>query len=346
MQSARELSVSVGITHACAGLDIPRASYYRWQTPPVPKPKTPRPSSPRALSEAERRETLAVLNSERFRDQAPAEIYAALLDEDVYLCSERTMYRILAANAMVKERRNQAIHPPYAAPRLAASAPNQVWSWDITKLLGPVKWTYYHLYVILDIFSRYVVGWMIADRESADLAALLVEETCRRQGIEAGQLTLHADRGSSMRSKPLACLLEDLGVGKPHSRPRVSNDNPYSESQFKTMKYHPDFPDRFESLQEARAFGEEFIRWYNEDHHHSGLRGLTPRMVHEGKVETVLRERQKVLDRIYELHPERFVRRPPSVAALPETVWINRPEQVIEPQSLLSNFTVELSHPC
>ena len=345
MQAVDELSADVGVVQACGSLNVPRSSFYREKTPPRAQPKTARPPSHRALSEEERREALAALNSERFRDQAPAEIYAALLDEGVYRCSERTLYRILEAEKQVKERRNQQIHPPHATPRLAASAPNQVWSWDITKLLGPAKWTYYYLYVILDIFSRYVVGWMTAERESAELASHLVEETCLRQGIERGQLTLHADRGSSMRSHPLACLLSDLGVSQSHSRPRVSNDNPYSESQFKTMKYRPEFPDRFTSLQDARAFCQKFFRWYNEEHHHSGLSGLTPAMVHYGKADQVLRERQRVLSQAYELHPERFVRRAPCVAVLQETVWINRPEQVIEPQALLSNFAIELSHP-
>ena len=343
-QAVDELSSAVGVASACASLNIPRSSYYREKTPPVSQPKGVRAPSHRALSEEERCTALAVMNSERFRDQTPPEIYAALLDEGMYLCSERTLYRILAAENQVKERRNQQIHPPRATPRLSASAPNQVWSWDITKLLGPAKWTYYQLYVILDIFSRYVVGWMVADRESAELATHLVEETCRRQGIESGQLTLHADRGSSMRSQPLACLLSDLGVGKSHSRPRVSNDNPYSESQFKTMKYRPEFPDRFSSLQDARAFCQDFFHWYNEEHHHSGLRGLTPAMVHEGNVDQIIRERQRVLDQAYDRHPERFVGRPPQVADLPETVWINRPEQVIEPPKLLSNFDTKLSH--
>jgi len=346
MQAAGELSKTIGVAQACAGLDIPRSSYYRATRPPRSKPKTARPPSPRVLSNEERREVLATLNSERFHDQSPAEIYAALLDEGVYVCSERTMYRILQSEGQAKERRNQQPHLPYATPRLAASAPNQVWSWDITKLRGPGKWTYYYLYVILDIFSRYVVGWMAAERESAELAKHLVEESCLRQGIEKKQLTLHADRGAAMRSHPLACLLADLGVGKSHSRPRVSNDNPYSESQFKTMKYRPEFPDRFASLQDARAFGQEFFRWYNEEHHHSGLEGLTPAMVHYGNVEQILRERQTVLNQAYARHPERFVRRPPRVEPLPETVWINRPEQVIEPQPLLSNFSPELSHPC
>jgi putative transposase len=345
MQAVDELSTALGVVQACAGLDVPRSLYYRAKRPPRPKPKTARPPSPRALSNEERREVLAALNSERFRDQAPAEIYAALLDEGVYVCSERTMYRILQSEGQAKERRDQQPHPPYATPRLAASAPNQVWSWDITKLRGPGKWTYYHLYVILDIFSRYAVGWMVAERESAELAKHLVEESYLRQGIEKKQLTLHADRGAAMRSQPLACLLSDLGVSKSHSRPRVSNDNPYSESQFKTMKYRPEFPERFASVQEARAFGQEFFRWYNEEHHHSGLEGLTPAMVHYGKVDRILRERQAVLSHAYERHPERFVRRPPRVEPLPETVWINRPEQVIEPQPLLSNFSIELSHP-
>ena len=262
MQAVQDLSSMVRVGHACASLAVPRASFYRWKQPPAAKPeRSPRPPSPRALATAERRQVLAVLHAERFVDQSPAEVYAALLDENTYLCSERTMYRILAAAGEGRERRNQAQHPPAAVPRLVATRPNQVWSWDITKLLGPVKWTYFYLYVILDLFSRYAVGWMLAARESTDLAKHLVEATCRKHGIGREQLTLHADRGSSMRSHPLAFLLADLGITKSHSRPRVANDNPYSESQFKTLKYRPEFPERFGSIQDARAFCQEFFTW-------------------------------------------------------------------------------------
>jgi len=344
MQAVRELSFTVGITQACTSLGTPRASFYRWQPPPPARKEKPtRPPSPRALAESERRQVLVTLPAERLENQSPAEVYAALLDERTYLGSERTRYRILAAEGEVRERRHPAKHPPYAVPRVVATRPHQVWSWDITKLLGPVKWTYFYLYVLLDLFSRYAVGWMVAARESAELAKHLVEETCRKQGIGREQLTLHADRGPSMQSKPLALLLADLGITKSHSRPRVSNDNPYSESQFKTLKYRPEFPKRFGSIQDARAFCQEFFTWYNTEHPHSGMGGLTPARVHSGEAKWVLEERQKVLNAAYERHPERFVRQPPHVAALPETVWINRPENVIETEPLLTNFSTELS---
>ena len=326
MVTIREKQNSFGIRSLCMALGIARASYYRVQSP-ITSPN-PERSHPRALSVEERQAVLSVVNSERFCDQAPAEVYATLLDEEQYLCSERTMYRILAENQEVRERRDQLSHPRYAAPELLASRPNEVWSWDITKLLGPAKWTYFYLYVILDIFSRYVVGWMVAYRESAQLAKRLIEQTLERQGIEPGKLTLHADRGSSMTSKPVAFLLAELGVTKTHSRPHVSNDNPYSESQFKTMKYRPEFPERFGSYQDARGFCGEFFPWYNQEHHHSGLGFLTPFEVHFGKAEQQREKRALVLQRAFEKNPERFVRGLPQPAALPERVWINKPSEV------------------
>ena len=322
----REKQSSFRIRPLCMALGIARASYYRVQSP-ITFPNTER-SHPRALSVEERQAVLSVVNSERFCDQAPAEVYATLLDEEQYLCSERTMYRILAENQEVRERRDQLSHPRYAAPELLATRPNEVWSWDITKLLGPAKWTYFYLYVILDIFSRYVVGWMVAYRESAQLAKRLIEQTLERQGIEPGKLTLHADRGSSMTSKPVAFLLAELGVTKTHSRPYVSNDNPYSESQFKTMKYRPEFPERFGSYQDARGFCREFFPWYNQDHHHSGLGFLTSFEVHFGKAEQQREKRALVLRRAFEKNPERFVRGLPTPPALPEQVWINKPKEV------------------
>ena len=325
MVMIREKQSSFGIRPLCMALGIARASYYRLQSP-ITSPNTER-SHPRALSVEERQAVLSVVNSERFCDQAPAEVYATLLDEEQYLCSERTMYRILAENQEVRERRDQLSHPRYAAPELLATRPNEVWSWDITKLLGPAKWTYFYLYVILDIFSRYVVGWMVAYRESAQLAKRLIEQTLERQGIEPGKLTLHADRGSSMTSKPVAFLLAELGVTKTHSRPYVSNDNPYSESQFKTMKYRPEFPERFGSYQDARGFCGEFIPWYNQVHHHSGLGFLAPFEVHFGKAEQQREKRALVLRRAFEKNPERFVRGLPTPPALPEQVWINKPKE-------------------
>ena len=277
----------------CAGLGIGRASFYRWQRP-SPRAVTER-IHPRALSVNERDKVLGVLNSERFCDQAPGEVYATLLDEGSYLCSERTMYRILADHQQVRERRDQIRHPCYQAPELIATRPNAVWSWDITKLLGPAKWTYFYLYVILDIFSRYVVGWMLAYRESAELAKKLIEQTIERHTIGPGTLTVHADRGAPMRSKVVAFFLAGLGVTKTHSRPYVSNDNPYSESQFKTMKYRPEFPDRFGCYQDAHRFCAEFFPWYNHEHHHSGLGYLTPYEVHYGLAEKRREQRAGVL---------------------------------------------------
>jgi putative transposase len=278
------------------------------------------------LAEAERAVVLNTLNSTRFANSSPQEVYGNLLDESVYLCSLRTMYRILAQNDQVRERRDQLRHPPYRKPELLATAPNQVWSWDITKLLGPAKWTYFYLYVLLDIFSRYVTGWMVAHRESAELARKLIDEAFVRQGVAPGQLTVHADRGSSMKSKPVALLLSDLGITKTHSRPYTSNDNPYSEAQFKTLKYRPDFPERFGCAQDARSFCRDFFAWYNQEHRHSGIALLTPETVHYGRAGIVQQTRGIVLANAYASHPERFVKRPPVPLPLPQAVWINKPE--------------------
>jgi len=309
----------------CTALGLPPASFYRRRRPPNPTPKAPRRQA-RALSAAERAHVLATLHEDRFVDLAPAEIYATLLDEGTYLCSIRTMYRILAANQEVRERRNQLAHPAYAKPELLATGPNQVWSWDITKLKGPAKWSSFQLYVIIDIFSRCVVGWMLADRESATLAKKLIAETCRRHGITPGTLTLHADRGSAMTAKATGHLLADLGITKTHSRPYQSNDNPYSESQFKTMKYRPGFPDRFGSIQDARAFCRKFFDWYNNRHHHSGIGLLTPQQVHSGRAQQIRQQRQDVLDAAHARHPDRFVRTAPQAPAMPAAAWINPPE--------------------
>lgn len=326
MKLAESLAKEVNIQQACAALAIPRASYYRWQDREEHRSKERRKNRPPlSLSAEEERVVLEILHSDRFVDQAPQEIYNALLDEGNYLCSVRTMYRILNKHGEVKERRNQLVHPYYQKPELLATAPNQLWSWDITKLRGPAKWTYYYLYVILDVFSRYVVGWMVAHREQAALAQKLIEQTCEKQGIKPGQLTIHADRGSSMTSKPVAFLMADLGITKSHSRPYVSDDNPYSESQFKTLKYRPDFPERFDSIEDARAFCQPFFRWYNGEHYHSGIGFLTPEAVHYGNAEQIIKERQAVLLAAYEKYPKRFKGKPPSPATLPETVWINKP---------------------
>lgn len=259
-------------------------------------------------------------------DKAPAEVYAKLLDEGKYYCSIRTMYRILEAAHEVRERRKQVRHPAYTKPELLATGPNQVWSWDITKLKGPGKWQHYHLYVILDIYSRYVVGWLIADRESVTLAQRLIAETLRKEGITRDQLVIHADRGASMHSKPVAQLLADLGVTKSHSRPHTSNDNPYSEAQFKTLKYRPDFPECFGSLEDARAFCRGFFRWYNREHYHSGIALLTPEVVHLGRADAVVQRRSAVLEAAYDANPQRFVRKKPTHPKLPAAAWINPPK--------------------
>jgi putative transposase len=321
MAAVTEVGPRLGIAPTCAALGVPRATYYRRRRPHS-APLLRRPS-PRALSAAERTAVLALLHEPRFVDLAPAEVYATLLDEGLYLCSERTMYRVLAANQEVRERRNQLRHPPYAAPELLARRPNELWSWDITKLLGPAKWTYFYLYVMLDVFSRYVVGWMVAHRESATLAERFIAETRVRQSIDPGQLAIHADRGSAMTSKPVALLLANLGVTKTHARPHVSNDNPFSEAQFKTLKYRPMFPERFGSIQDVRAHCHEFFTWYNTEHHHSGLGLLTPADVHHGLAEERVAARAAALAMAYAAHPERFPAGLPHPPALPKEVWIN-----------------------
>ncbi len=324
---AIEAVTATGETSAlCQGVGVSRASLYRRRQPERPAtPRAPRASSARALVPAERQAVLDVLHSERFVDQSPAEVHATLLEEQTYLCSMRTMYRVLAEADEVRERRDQARHPAYAKPELVATAPNQIWSWDITKLKGPVKYLYFSLYVILDLFSRYVVGWMVARYESARLAQRLIEATCVKQGITPHQLTIHADRGAPMRSKLVAELCTDLGIDTTHSRPRVSNDNPFSEAQFRTFKYRPEFPDRFGSIEHARAIGHDLFAWYNDAHHHSGLSYLTPADVHYGRAATILDVRHRTRLAAYAAHPERFVQGPPRADTLPEAVWINPP---------------------
>jgi len=337
METVEVLTPEVGTKPACAAVGRNRARVYRLRARRRMSPAVPpkRPSPPRTLKAEERQQVLEVLHSEKFVDKAPQEVYAALLDEGQYVCSIRTMYRLLEANQEVRERRNQLRHPSYQKPELLATAPNQVWSWDITKLLGPVKWTYFYLYVILDIFSRYVVGWMIASQEAKALAQKLIQETVEKQNIQPGQLTIHADRGSSMKSQPVALLLSDLGVTKTHSRPHTSDDNPYSEAQFKTLKYRPDFPERFGSLADARAFCQDFFTWYNNGHHHSGIGLMTPEVVHYGLAKEVFKAREKVLLAAYEKHPERFVRNVPVPLALAHAAWINPPKSTMESENLL-----------
>jgi len=329
--TADHLAQEVGVTRACQVLAVPRSSLYRARRPMPENPAPPvvessRPTPPSALAPEERAQVREVLNSPRFQDLAPRQVWAQLLDEGQYRCSWRTMYRVLAVEHQVRERRHPLRHPAYTKPELLATAPNQLWSWDITKLRGPTVGSYFYLYVILDVFSRYVVGWMVAQRESADLAMLLIETSCQCQGISAQQLTLHADRGAAMIAKSMEQLLDDLGVTKTHSRPHVSNDNPYSEAHFKTLKYRPDYPDRFGSLVEVRGWAQAFFHWYNQQHYHSGLGLRTPATVHCGQVKETQAQRQQVLQAAYQAHPERFVRGRPRVQKLPTAVWINKPD--------------------
>lgn len=331
MDAVDELATTIGVAQACQVLGVSRSRYYRGRQVPAAPPQE-RPTPARALSGEEQVLVRDTLNSTRFQDCAPRQVYATLLDEGTYLCSWRTMYRILAAAAEVRERRAQVRRPAYTKPELLATQPKELWSWDITKLKGPTTWTYYYLYVILDVFSRYVVGWMITERESADLAESFIAETCMKEGICPNHLTLHADRGSAMTSKSVAQLLSDLGVIKTHSRPHVSNDNPYSEAQFKTLKYRPDFPAHFGSLADTRAWARPFFQWYNHDHHHSGIGLLTPAIVHRGEAVATIAARQQVLTAAYQIHPERFVRGAPTPPALPPAVWIN-PPATTQPES-------------
>ena len=338
MAGVQELTPALGAGAACRALGLWRGAPARRQAllhrlafvGPLAR-RVARPSPPLALDTQERQELLDTLNGERFADTAPAAVHATLLDEGRYLGSVRTMYRLLAAVGGSRERRAQLTHPAYAKPELLATAPNQVWSWDITKLKGPAKWTCFHLYVILDIFSRCVVGWLIALRESAELAEQLIADTVARHAIEPGTLTLHADRGASMRSKPVAALLVDLDIVKSHSRPHVSDDNPYSESQFKTMKYRPDFPARFGCMEDARTHCQAFFSWYNNMHRHSGIGYMTPHSVHYGHAGAMLVNRQATLDAAFLLHPKRFKNRNPQPHALPTAAWINPPPKEKHP---------------
>ena len=330
------------VREACKAAGRPQANHYRRhrQSAKPDRPVRERKAQPRALSQAERDTVRAVLNSPTFVDKAPAAVYHELLDEGVHLCSPATMYRILHEHDEVKERRRQAVHPARVKPELVATQPNQCWSWDITKLHGPAKWTYYHLYVIIDIYSRYVVGWLIAEVESKILAEKLLADTIVKQNINRNQLTIHADNGSSMASKPVAFLLADLGVTKSHSRPHTSNDNPFIESHFRTLKYRPDFPDTFGCIEDARTFCQQFFAWYNAEHYHSGVAWLHPIDVHYGRAEAVRGVRAEVLDAAYARNPDRFVNKAPQPAALPTAAWINKP-----PTQTPQNHTVQSMNP-
>jgi putative transposase len=314
----------IGTRAACRALGVAPATIYRRRRPPE-KCLQERPPSSRALSAEERQGVIEVLHSERFVDCSPAQVWATLLDEGRYLCSERTMYRLLEERAEVRERRDQLRHPAYAKPELLAERPNQLWSWDITKLLGPQKWTYFYLYVILDVFSRYVVGWSVQHRESAAVAEQLIAQAISQQGVAPGELTIHADRGSAMTSKPVAFMLADLGVTRTHSRPYTSTDNAYSESQFRTLKYRPGFPDRFGSIEHSRGYCRDFFPWYNHQHRHSGIGLMTPAAVHYQQASLLHAERAHVLAAAYAKRPDRFVHGAPRPPALPTEVWINRP---------------------
>jgi len=327
MTTAATLGAQVGVARACQSLGVARATLYRQRardTAPVDPPPV-RPAPPLQLTPAERDHALAILHSERCADASPHTIHATLLDEGQDPCSVRTLYRLLAAEDELRERRNVRAHPAYAKPELLATGPNQLWSWDITKLKGPVKWTYFYLYVIIDVFSRYVVGWMVATCESAALAKQFIGATCAKQAIRPGQLTLHADRGSSMKSKPVALLLADLGVTKTHSRPYVSDDNPFSESHFKTLKYRPDFPERCGAIADARAHCQVFFPWYNDDHRHSGIAFMTPADVHYGRAPAIVAVRAQTLTAAFEANPRRFKGKPPTPKQPPVEVWINPP---------------------
>lgn len=327
MAAASTLVHTLGAVSACQGMGVSRATYYRTRQPRPALYTVRRPRhSPLALTGAERQQVLDVLHAPEYVDSAPHTVYARLLDDGIYLACVSTFYRLLRHAGGARSRRNELVHPAYARPELLATKPCEVWSWDITKLKGPAKSAPFHLYVILDIFSRYVVGWMLACRESAELAHALIAETCERQRISLGQLTLHADRGASMRSKPVATLLADLGVIKSHSRPYVSDDNPYSESQFKTMKYRPDFPARFQSIEEARSFCQTFFAWYNDDHRHSGIGYMTPEAMHAGVADALYDQRAIVLQNAFAQHPNRFKHRCPRPPALPTVAGINMPK--------------------
>jgi putative transposase len=326
----QELAPVIGMTAACGALSVPRSTVYRRRQPVPCRRLTVRRRHPRALSPEEQTAVRDVLTSERFVDQAPRTVYATLLDEGRYLCHWRTMYRLLRADAATRERRAVRRHPVYTRPELLATAPRQVWSWDITKLRGPQPGVWYSLYVVLDIFSRMVVGWLLADREDALLAEQVLADAYHREGPPS-QLTIHADRGAPMTSKAVADLLRDLGVRRSHSRPTVSNDNPYSEAQFKTMKYGPMYPDRFASLADARDWVTTFVQWYNHEHRHSGLGLLTPAMVHGGTANAVVAARQAVLTAAAATHPARFVRGQPTPLTVPTEAWINPPLSTAPP---------------
>lgn len=332
MDAVEQVAPELGVSQACRVIGVARATFYRHRRPPrtrscIDRPPTRPRFRPNALAPCELQRVLDTLHEPRFLDASPTEVYYTLLDEGTYIASLRSLYRVLAANGEVRERRDQLRHPSHPVPRLCADRPNVVWTWDVTKLLGPAKWTYYYLYVLLDLYSRYAVGWTVASADTAAIATWLIGETLDKHAVDAHCLTIHSDRGPSQTAKPVAHLLADLGITKSLSRPRVSNDNPYSEAHFKTLKYRPAFPNRFDSKEHATDFCRSFIGWYNQAHRHSGIGYLTPATVHFGRAEGVYATRAAALTEAYDRHPERFVRKPPTPPALPDVAWINRPDE-------------------
>jgi len=327
MALTTELAAKVGVRRACRALGLPSASYYRQQSPPATAEPRARkcPPSPRALSADEEQAVLDVLHEERFVDRSPAHVEAALLDDGKWLCSERTMYRILSKHGEVKERRNQRQHPKYAIPRLCATGPNQVWTWDTSRIRGPGRGQWYYLYVLLDLFSRKVVGWTLSRRLRAVVAAHLLEETLKREGVSPWEITIHNDRGGEFLAKDIVKLMELLDMTRSLSRPRTSNDNPHSESSFKTMKYHPEYPGGFAEYEDAWAYFGKYFDWYNHEHRHSGIAYLTPHSVHVGLGAETLDRRAVVKQAAFERTPNRFVHGSPVRAELPDEVWINKP---------------------
>jgi putative transposase len=325
-QSAESLIGLVGVKKACELLGRVRSTFYRRKNPPASTAPALRPSPPNALSQPERAAVLRLLNEPAHCDLAIDQVYARTLDEGIYLCSPATMHRLLASSGASSDRRAQRTHPAKKRPELLAMGPNEIWSWDITKLRGPTRGLFYDLYVILDIFSRYVLNWLVAAHEDAELAKEFIEDAILTQGITRDTLTIHADRGGAMRSKPVSQLMVDLGVTRSHSRPHVSNDNPFSEAAFKTLKYCPTFPSRFGCLEDARVFSEEFFTFYNHEHRHSGIGLHTPASVHYGTHLEIREQRQVTLNAAYDANPIRFRRLAPSAPSIPELVWINPPE--------------------
>jgi transposase InsO family protein len=321
------VSAECGEREVCAAIGVSRSTLRRRRrgpTSPPPKPRTER-RNPRRLTDAERSAILALLGSEEYVDLSVPQVHTKLLDAGIYLCSMSTMYRLLRAEAAVCERRRIAQHPAYVKPELLATGPRQLLSWDITKIRGPQRGVWFSLLVMIDVFSRFVVGWQLVRRASGEIATKFIREVLDREGIEPGQAVVHSDRGTEMTAQVLCTLLDTLGVERSLSRPRVSDDNPYSEAQFKTLKYHRDFPDRFGSFEDALSFFRGFFEWYNYEHRHSGIAMLPPAAVHENRAQTILDSRHAVMQTAHATHPERFVHGPPKRVALPTEVWINRP---------------------